>query len=107
MDIKAQNMYSELQSLASQATTGMGEMQTAQANPSATNFADMLGKAINTVNSMQLEAKDKINTFEMGGDISLAEVMIAKQKSGVAFEATIQVRNKVLEAYRQVMNMPV
>jgi flagellar hook-basal body complex protein FliE len=33
--------------------------------------------------------------------------MVTKEKSGIAFEATIQVRNKVLEAYKQIMNMPV
>jgi flagellar hook-basal body complex protein FliE len=33
--------------------------------------------------------------------------MVAKEKSGIAFEATIQVRNKVLEAYKQIMSMPV
>ena len=46
--------------------------------------------------------------FEMGDkSLSLAEVMLAKEKSGIAFEATVQVRNKVLEAYKQIMNMPV
>jgi flagellar hook-basal body complex protein FliE len=39
--------------------------------------------------------------------LSLAEVMLTKEKAGIAFEATVQVRNKVLEAYKQIMNMPV
>ena len=46
--------------------------------------------------------------FDMGDpNLSLADVMIAKEKSGIAFEATMQVRNKVLEAYKTIMNMPV
>jgi flagellar hook-basal body complex protein FliE len=46
--------------------------------------------------------------FEMGEkNFSLADVMVAKEKSGFAFESTIQVRNKVLEAYKQIMSMPV
>jgi flagellar hook-basal body complex protein FliE len=57
---------------------------------------------------MQLESKDKAMAFEMGDkSLSLADVMVAKEKAGIAFEATIQVRNKVLEAYKQIMSMPV
>jgi flagellar hook-basal body complex protein FliE len=67
-----------------------------------------LGNAINTVNSMQLESKDQSIRFEMGDkSLSLADVMVTKEKSGIAFEATVQVRNKVLEAYKQIMSMPV
>jgi flagellar hook-basal body complex protein FliE len=39
--------------------------------------------------------------------VSLAEAMIASQKSSVAFEATVQVRNKLVESYKEIMNMPV
>ncbi|WP_438864936.1 flagellar hook-basal body complex protein FliE [Neptunicella sp.] len=108
MDIKAQSLYSELQSLSAQAQMGLGDMQPTQINPSSQNFGDMLSQALNTVNSMQLDGKDKAVKFEMGDpSLSLADVMIAKEKAGLAFEATVQVRNKVLEAYKQIMNMPV
>jgi flagellar hook-basal body complex protein FliE len=40
-------------------------------------------------------------------NVSLSDVMIARNKSSVAFEATIQVRNKLVDAYKQLMNMPV
>ncbi|CSI67451.1 flagellar hook-basal body protein FliE [Vibrio cholerae] len=46
--------------------------------------------------------------FDRGDEgISLSDVMIARNKSSVAFEATIQVRNKLVEAYKELMNMPV
>jgi flagellar hook-basal body complex protein FliE len=87
---------------------GMGGLPNAQINPSGKDFAAMLGSAIETVNSMQLEAKDQAMRFEMGDkSLSLADVMVTKEKSGIAFEATVQVRNKVLDAYKQIMNMPV
>jgi len=77
-------------------------------NTSKSDFAAMLGNAVEKVNSMQLESKEMTQRFEMGDkSLSLAEVMLAKEKSGIAFEATVQVRNKVLEAYKQIMNMPV
>lgn len=109
MDIKAQSLYQEMQALAGQARLDMGQMNSPmEINPSQSNFADMLGDAINTVNSMQLDSRSKTMAFEMGDkSLSLADVMVAKEKSGIAFEATVQVRNKVLEAYKQIMNMPV
>ncbi len=109
MDIKANSLYQEMQAMAAGAKLDMGAMPVQmEINPSSKNFAEMLGSAINNVNSMQLESKEKQIAFEMGDpSLSLADVMVAKEKSGIAFEATLQVRNKVLEAYKQIMNMPV
>jgi flagellar hook-basal body complex protein FliE len=108
MDIKAQSLYQEMQGMAEQSKLGLGESNAIQGNPSSQNFADLLSNAIGTVNDMQLESKDKAMAFEMGDkSLSLADVMVAKEKAGIAFEATIQVRNKVLEAYKQIMSMPV
>ncbi|MDU0355695.1 flagellar hook-basal body complex protein FliE [Paraglaciecola aquimarina] len=108
MDIKAQSIYQEMQSMAAQTKMDLDQPAAIQGNPSSQNFADLLGNALDTVNSMQLEAKDKAMAFEMGDkSLSLADVMVAKEKSSIAFEATIQVRNKVLDAYKQIMNMPV
>jgi len=109
MDIKAQSLYNELQAMSLQSQMPVNNnIQPNVINPSAENFSDMLSNAINKVNSMQLEAKDKIVAFEMGDpNMSLADVMVAKEKSGIAFEATLQVRNKVMDAYKQIMQMPV
>jgi flagellar hook-basal body complex protein FliE len=108
MDIKAQSLYQEMQGMALQSKMGIGELPGLQENPSASNFAEMLGNALNTVNSMQKESKATSEAFEMGDpSLSLADVMVVKEKAGIAFEATIQVRNKVLEAYKTIMNMPV
>jgi len=108
MDIKAQSIYQEMQGMAEQSKLSLGEGSAIQGNPSSQNFAELLSNAIGTVNEMQLESKNKAIGFEMGDkSLSLADVMVAKEKAGIAFEATIQVRNKVLEAYKQIMNMPV
>lgn len=109
MDIKGQSLFQEMQAMASNARMEMGQMNNPlEINPSSKNFSEMLGQAINTVNTMQLDSKEKAMAFEMGDkSLSLADVMITKEKSGIAFEATVQVRNKVLEAYKQIMNMPV
>jgi flagellar hook-basal body complex protein FliE len=113
MDIKAQSLFQDMQSMALESKTAVGEIPNfnlpgVQSNPSADNFADMLGHALESVNTMQLDAKSQAKAFEMGDkSLSLADVMIAKEKAGIGFEATIQVRNKVLDAYKTIMNMPV
>ncbi len=72
------------------------------------DFGDMLSQAINNVNGLQKSSSDLQMRFDRGDEgISLSDVMIARNKSTVAFEATIQVRNKLVEAYKELMNMPV
>ena len=112
MDVKANSLYQEMQAMIAQTRLDVNPQQNLDINPelntSKSDFAAMLGNAVEKVNSMQLESKEMTQRFEMGDkSLSLAEVMLAKEKSGIAFEATVQVRNKVLEAYKQIMNMPV
>ncbi len=72
------------------------------------DFGDMLSQAISNVNGLQKSSSDLQMRFDRGDEgISLSDVMIARNKSTVAFEATIQVRNKLVEAYKELMNMPV
>ena len=71
-------------------------------------FADMMQTAINQVNQNQFKAAELGKALEMGDpNVDLAEVMIAMQKSRVSFQALTEVRNKLLTAYQDVMNMPV
>lgn len=71
-------------------------------------FGDLLKQSIDHVNSAQQEASALRTAFESGqGDMDLAQVMIAAQKSSLSFEAMVQVRNKLVEAYKDVMNMPI
>ncbi len=72
------------------------------------DFSSLLENSINKVNSMQQEADTLKNSYEMGApDLDLPTVMIAMQKSSLAFEAVTQVRNKFLSAYQEIMSMPV
>lgn len=75
---------------------------------SVPDFQVMFSNAINQVNHNQKVANDLRNRFEKGdASVDLPEVMIAAQKSSVSFQAMNQVRNKLVEAYKDVMNMPV
>ena len=111
MDIKANALYQEMQAMTSQINgmSGSSDMLTrVEKNDSAGQFADMLGQALNNVNGLQSESRSLQTRFDMGDpNLSLVDVMVAKEKSGIAFDATVQVRNKLLEAYKTIMNMPV
>jgi flagellar hook-basal body complex protein FliE len=82
----------------------------AQESPkgSGADFADLLKQSIDRVNDIQQEASALKTAFEKGeGELDLAQVMVAAQKSSLSFEAMVQVRNKLVEAYKDVMNMPI
>ena len=71
------------------------------------DFAAMLKQTIGAVNETQQTAGKMTEAFESGdANVSLAEVMVASQKASVSFQAMLQVRNKLVEAYKDVMNMP-
>lgn len=70
-------------------------------------FADDLLRAIRSVSESQLQAADLKERYEAGGEVSLTDILVDSQKASVAFEATLQVRNKILKAYQDVMSMPV
>ena len=74
----------------------------------AASFSDMLGNAINKVSETQQASSQLSNAFEIGkSGVDLTDVMIASQKASVSFQALTQVRNKLVQAYQDIMQMPV
>ncbi len=74
--------------------------------PATTDFAALLKNSIDTVNQTQQQAGELARAFEKGEtDVPLAEVMVSLQKASVSFQAMVQVRNKLVEAYKDIMNM--
>lgn len=72
------------------------------------NFAEMLGQAVGKVNETQQASNQLAKAFEIGqSDVDLTDVMIASQKASVSFQAMTQVRNKLVQAYQDIMQMPV
>ncbi|MDE0841006.1 MAG: flagellar hook-basal body complex protein FliE [Porticoccaceae bacterium] len=70
-------------------------------------FADAVKGAIQEVNGTQMASKDLRVAYEHGENVPLTDVVIGMQKSSLAFEATLQIRNKVLKAYEDILHMPV
>jgi len=72
-----------------------------------TDFSALIRQAVGNTNAAQVESQNTTAAFERGEAVPLTDVVMKMQKASLSFEATLQVRNKVLKAYEDVMNMPV
>lgn len=90
-----------------QGTDASAAAGTTQAPEPAQGFADTLKDALSGVNATQNKAADITEAYQKGEVTDVAKVMLARQEAGVAFEATLQVRNKLLSAYQDIMRMGV
>lgn len=70
-------------------------------------FANTLKDAISNVNEQQIQSDTMTQKLINGGDVELHEVMIASQKASITLNATMEVRNKAIEAYQEIMRMSV
>ena len=81
---------------------------TTAAPPAPTGgFGDALSNALNGVAATQAKAETLSAGYERGEVTDVAKVMLARQEAGIAFEATLQVRNRLLSAYQDIMRMGV
>ncbi len=72
------------------------------------SFSDSLKKMLDSVNDQQSKADDLSKRFALGDDnVNLSDVMIERQKASLSLQATVQVRNKLVSAYHEIMNMQV
>ena len=110
MDTKGiDQMLSVLRATAAQAGGRVNETQSAPAGTTAqTDFAKILQNSIEQVNQTQQQAETMAANFAAGdGNANLHEVMISLQKANVSFQEMVQVRNKLVTAYHDVMNMSI
>ena len=84
----------------------VGGAEASQGTSSA-GFGSALDDALKAVNSNQNTANAMSEAYERGENVDVAAVMLARQKASIGFEATLQVRNKLLSAYKDIMSMPV
>ncbi len=101
-EIDTENLLVQMRVMAAQA---QGREAVAPA-PNA-EFGDLLRNSIDRVNELQRNSREAKEAFQAGtSDISLAEVMLTAEKASIAFQTVLQVRNKVIQAYQDVINMP-
>jgi len=72
------------------------------------DFAALLKSTLDQVSASQTQAMALARDFELGrNDVALHDVMLALQKANIAFQGTVQVRNRLVAAYQDIMNMPI
>ncbi|SMF72602.1 flagellar hook-basal body complex protein FliE [Allosphingosinicella indica] len=71
------------------------------------DFGDAFKSALTSVNAAQAQSSAASEAYERGETSDIAAVMLARQQASIGFEATLQVRNKLLSAYKDIMSMPV
>ncbi len=73
----------------------------------AQDIGQGFSKGLNDLNKVTKQAEEDLETFASGGDISVHDVMISAQKSGLAMQMAIQLRNQMLNAYNEFKNMSI
>ena len=97
-------LLAEMQRLAATADSQHAE----SVHDSTAGFADLLKSSIDAVNEVQASASDMAAALERGDtSVTLPEVMIALQKASLSFQAMTEVRNRLVNAYQEIMNMPI
>lgn len=104
-DIAINQVLAQMRTMAASASAESG----VSSNPvGGAQFSQLMSDSINQVNESMQASKALQTRFETGDpSVSLAEVMVTAQKASLQFTALTEVRNKVLSAYQEVMNMPV
>ena len=98
--IALQGPAPELGGIASTAST-----QTAPADTAGAPFADLLTNAVGEVDQLENQAETAMSGLMTGSGVDVHQAMIATQKASMAFELSLAVRNKAVQAYQQVMGM--
>jgi len=108
MDVsKIDGMLAQLRTGAAMAA-GRPQQPAAVAGSKSTDFGDVLKASLDQVNNAQTAATKLARDFELGtSDVNLTDVMTSMQKANISFQATVQVRNKLVSAYHDIMNLPV
>jgi flagellar hook-basal body complex protein FliE len=106
--IDPNQLLAQMRALQAQASQQSIATEVQEKPGGATDFSKLMKTAVDQVNETQKVSGQLKTAFEMGDpNVSLADAMIASQKASVAFEATVQVRNKLIKAYEEVMRMSI
>lgn len=95
------------QNVALQRAAGRGAAGGSEGAEGGADFSTAINNALQQVNAQQSKASELTESYERGDTHDIVSVMIERQKASLGFETTLQVRNKLLSAYRDIMNMPV
>jgi len=102
-DMQIQQVLAQMRAMAN----SIGGAESKPAAAQGTEFGQMLRKAMEQVNETQQQSYGLTTRFVAGDEsVSLSDAVVAMQKASLEFEAVSQVRNRLLAAYQEIMNMP-
>jgi flagellar hook-basal body complex protein FliE len=102
------SVLAQIRSLSAQTRMGGASQATAPQKSGPSEFATLLSKGIDQVNQTQLRAGQLSEAFQRGEPgVELPQVMIEMQKANVGFRAVTEVRNRLVSAYQEIMNMQI
>ena len=105
-DININQLLTQMRAMAAAAQGGAAAQATDE--PGKTGFADLLKQSVEQVNESKHSAARLSEAFvRQDPDVNLAEVMVALQKASLSFQAMTEVRNKLVQAYQEIMNLRV
>jgi flagellar hook-basal body complex protein FliE len=105
--LEVDRVLAQIRALQSATRTAGSIAPTAAGQVSGASFANVLQQGIERVNAQQAKASAMQTAFERGvPGVELPQVMLEAQKASVSFRALTEVRNRFVEAYREIMNMP-
>ncbi len=107
-DMSVDQVLAQMRVLAAQAKNNTQSTADVQQAVQGANFSDLLSKSVNAVNEAQQLSGDLKTRFELGDQsVSMVDIAVASEKAKIAFTAMTEVRSKLVDAYKEVMSMPV
>lgn len=79
----------------------------APVQPASDSFSGILGRMVAEVNARQQVAADTVSALQSGQNVPLHQAVIAMEEAGVSFQLMVEVRNKLLDAYQELMRMQI
>ncbi len=105
--MQVNQVLNQIRAIRQEASARVDTFREPAATP-APDFSALLQSSVDGVNQTQMQAGKLAAAFERGDkNVNVTEVMVALQKADVSFQAMVEVRNKLVEAYQEVMRMPV
>lgn len=107
-DVAINQVLAQMRSLAARASaTGDAESSAGVSAPGE-DFSSLMRQSLDEVNQAMQESRAMVDAYEAGSsEVSLTELMVSAQRASLEFQALTQVRNKLLDAYQEVMRMQV
>jgi len=107
-NMQIDSVLAQIRSLQQQTRVGAPQPRPAQELDGAGSFASVMRQGLDRVNEAQAKATNIATAFEKGvPGIELSQVMLESQKASVSFRAVTEVRNRLVSAYQEIMNMPI